>query len=182
MEDVRIIELYVSRDEQAIRETMQKYGRPLHSLAYTIVANDEDAEECVSDTYLSAWKLIPPHTPYTYFFAFLARITRHLALNSVKKAGRQKRCIPLTELSAELQECLPAQNDFAEKEIAAAISAFLHTLPTRTRQIFVRRYWYMQSIAEISKMFGYSQSKTASLLFRTRKALKIYLERSDISV
>ncbi len=183
MEDRQIVALYLARDERALAETIDKYGAALHSLSYRIVQNDADAEECESDTYERAWNSIPPHTPYTYLFAYLARITRQVSLNLVKHNGRQKRSALFVSLADELEECLShdsVESALDEVEIAQAISDFLRSLDPTARKIFIRRYWYMESPAEISRHFGFTQGKVTSLLFRTRCALRKSLTERGI--
>lgn len=183
MDDRQIVELYLSRDERAIAETIAKYGTALHTLSYRIVQSDADADECTNDTYEKTWNSVPPHTPYTYLFAYLARIIRQISLNLVKHNGRQKRHATLVSLSEELNECLsPDSVDAAydEQEAAAAISAFLRSLDPTARKIFIRRYWYMDPIAEISRNFGFTKGKVTSLLFRTRSALREDLKERGI--
>lgn len=181
MEDKRIVELYLRRDESAISQTAEKYGSRLRSLAYGIVEDIQTAEECENDTYMEVWKLIPPHEPKNYFFAFLARITRHIALDFCKQRSRLKRSTLICELSAEMEQCVPAPDD-TECRIDAivlcdAINAFLATLSEEKRNIFMRRYWFMDSIASISQAYGLSQSKVKSVLFRSRNQLREYLSK-----
>lgn len=181
LDDNRIVDLYLSRDEAAISQTAQKYGRLLRNVAYGIVEDLHTAEECENDTYMAAWNSIPPHEPRNYLFAFLARITRHIALDFCKERSCLKRSAFICELSAELEQCIPAPDD-TEHRIEAmvlcdAINAFLATLSDEKRNIFMRRYWYMDSIADISRSYGMSQSKVKSILFRSRNQLREYLEK-----
>ena len=181
LDDNRIVDLYLSRDEAAIAQTSEKYGSRLRSLAYGIVEDIQTAEECENDTYMEAWKSIPPHEPKNYFFAFLARITRHIALDFCKQRSRLKRSTFICELSAEMEQCIPAPDD-TECRIDAivlcdAINAFLATLSEEKRNIFMRRYWFMDSIASISQAYGLSQSKVKSVLFRSRNQLREYLSK-----
>ncbi len=181
LEDKRIVELYLRRDESAISQTAKKYGSRLRSLAYGIVEDIQTAEECENDTYMEVWKSIPPHEPKNYFFAFLARITRHIALDFCKQRSRLKRSTFICELSAEMEQCIPAPDD-TECRIDAivlcdAINAFLATLSEEKRNIFMRRYWFMDSIASISQAYGLSQSKVKSVLFRSRNQLREYLSK-----
>lgn len=181
MDDSSIVDLYLSRDESAIAQTAEKYGSRLRNVAYGIVADLHTAEECENDTYLEAWNGIPPHQPKDYLFAFLARITRHIALDFCKKRSRLKRSAVICELSAELEQCIPAPNDTECRMDAIAlcevIDAFLATLSEEKRAVFLRRYWYMDSIAAISSRYGLSQSKVKSILFRSRNRLRAYLEQ-----
>jgi len=181
LDDNKIIDLYLSRDEAAIQKTSEKYGSRLRNVAYGIVENLHTAEECENDTYLEAWNSIPPHEPKSYLFAFLARITRHIALDICKEHSRLKRSAFISELSAEMEQCIPSPDD-TERRIDAivlceAINIFLATLSDEKRNIFMRRYWYMDSIAAISKRYGLSQSKVKSILFRSRNQLRQHLDK-----
>ena len=111
MDDNRIVDLFLKRDEEAIAQTSKKYGKRLRSLAYKIVNDHETAEECENDTYMEAWNSIPPHDPGNYLYAFLARITRHISLNCCRNRDRLKRSAFICELSEELEQCIPASND-----------------------------------------------------------------------
>lgn len=179
LDDNRIVDLYLSRDEAAISQTSEKYGSRLRNVAYGIVEDLHTAEECENDTYMEAWNSIPPHEPKSYLFAFLARITRHIALDFCKERSCLKRSAFISELSAEMEQCIPAPDD-TERRIDAmvlceAINSFLATLSDEKRNIFMRRYWYMDSIAAISQRYGLSQSKVKSILFRSRNQLREYL-------
>lgn len=181
MDDSRIVDLYLNRDETAIKETTEKYGSRLRCLAYSIVGDRQIAEECENDTYLEAWNSIPPHEPRNYLFAFLALITRRTAFDFCRKRDRLKRSAFICELSAEMEECLPAP-DNTELHIDSAafcdaINRFLATLNTEKRNIFVRRYWFMDSVAAISEFYGISQSKVKSILFRSRNQLRKFLDK-----
>lgn len=180
MEDTAIVELYWNREEQAITETDNKYGKSLHTLSYRIVQNEQDAGECVNDTYHAAWNHIPPTRPQ-FLFAFLAKIARHFSFDKLDYQHAKKRDAILVELSEELENCIPAPDDFekrAESEtIGRVISDFLKEQPESMRKVFVRRYWYMDSISDISVSFGISESKAKSILFRMRNKLREYLEK-----
>jgi RNA polymerase sigma-70 factor (ECF subfamily) len=181
LDDSRIVDLYLSRDEAAISQTSEKYGSRLRNLAYGIVEDLQTAEECENDTYMVAWNSIPPHEPKTYLFALLARIARHNALDCCKERSRLKRGAFISELSAEMEQCIPAPDDteccIDAMVLCEAINAFLATLSDEKRNIFMRRYWYMDSIAAISQGYGLSQSKVKSILFRSRNQLREYLEK-----
>ena len=181
LEDHKIVDLFLSRDEKAIEQSKEKYGRRLRSLAYGIVNDKQTAEECENDTYLEAWNRIPPHEPRTYLYAFFARITRHISLNCCRSCGALKRNAFICELSAEMEQCIPAPDDIAcrmdEMQLREAINGFLRTLEHEKRNMFIRRYWYLDSIAEISKQFAVSESKVKTSLFRMRNQLKEYLEQ-----
>lgn len=179
MVDSKIVELYLRREETAITQTANQYGSQLRQLAYGILEDRETAKECENDTYLEAWNLIPPHEPRTYLFAFLARITRHLALDYCRKRSRLKRSAYIAELSAEMESCIPAPCDTVCQLdgiiLGQVISTYLRQLREEQRNVFLRRYWYMDSIAVISKRFGCSQSKVKTMLFRCRNGLREYL-------
>lgn len=181
MDDGIIVDLYLRRDEAAIKATQDQYGKRLRALAYGIVEDQQAAEECENDTYMEAWDSIPPHEPRNYFFAFLARITRHISLNRCRERSRLKRNAYICELSREMEECIPAPGDMQcrleKAELAKAINGFLETLDVEKRNVFLRRYWYLDSIPAISKRYAYSESKVKSMLFRSRKQLRAYLEK-----
>ncbi len=179
MEDARIVAMYLRRDEQAISATQERYGSRLRALAYGITADSPTAEECENDTYLQAWQSIPPHAPYTYLFAFLGRITRHLALNCCRGRAALKRGGYVAQLGDELTEAIPAPDDAAcrleAQELKAAINGFLATLSRESRTIFLRRYWYMEDIADIARRYRFTESKVKTSLHRTREKLRDYL-------
>ena len=181
MTDSEIVELYLARDEAALAHTSARYGAQLRGLAYGILDDMPSAEECENDTYLAAWNSIPPHEPRTWLFAYLARITRHLSLDRCRAGGRDKRSAHLEELTAELANCIPARESteaqMDAKELAAAISAFLHTLPEEKRDVFLRRYWYFDSVAALAKRMGWSESRVKTTLHRLRNALRDHLQK-----
>lgn len=181
MEDHRIVELYLKRDETAINRTAEKFGGRLRALAFGIVGDRQTAEECENDTYLEAWNRIPPHEPYGYLYAFLARITRHISLNCCRERSRLKRSALICQLTAEMEQCIPAPDDVQcridEMALREAINGFLSTLKEEKRNIFLRRYWYLDSVADIAKRFGLSESKVKTTLFRCRGQLREYLEQ-----
>lgn len=179
MEDHEIVVLYQKKEEQAIKETSQKYGRRLHSIAKHILENECDAEECENDTYYEAWNLIPPHDPSAYLFAFLARIIRHKSLNLCKHNNTKKRSANVVELTKEMEECIANPTDepckIPEETLAVAINTFLRSLGDESRNVFLRRYYFADEVREIGERFGMSDSKVKSMLFRTRNKLKVYL-------
>ena len=186
MDDNKIVELYLLRDETAVKQTSEKFGTRLRALAYGIVNDYETAEECENDTYMQAWNTIPPHEPRSYLYPFLARITRHISLNCCRDRSRLKRSAFICELSAEMEECIPAPDDVEcrvdDIVLGEAINGFLGKLDEEKRNIFIRRYWYMDSIAEISKRFGLSQSKVKTTLFRCRIRLREHLEKEGYTI
>ena len=186
MTDKEIVELYWSRDEAAIAATADTYGNYCYSISYTILRSNEDAEECVNDTWLNAWKSIPPQRP-SRLSTYLGKITRNLSINRYKLLNARKRGMGQVELAlSELEGCVPAQGtveQIAEEMVLVnAIEAFLRAQPRRERNIFVGRYWYLYSIRELADAYAMSESKVASLLFRMRNKLKLYLEKEGIAL
>ena len=181
MEDLKIIEMFFERKECAIAETERKYGRYLSKIAYNILFDTEDSEECVNDTYMKAWNSIPPQQP-EILSTFLGKITRHLAIDLSRKKHAEKRKNSEYSLSlSELDECIPdkfsAEKEFEQKELSESINRFLASLSKENRDIFVCRYFYSDSIKEIASFFQSNESKIKSSLFRSRKALKEHLEK-----
>lgn len=180
MEDEKIIELYFNRSEAAIEETSQKYGSYCRAIANNILGSYEDSEECENDGYRVLWERIPPERP-AYFKGFLGRIVRNLALNRYDYNTAKKRNGKFHVVLSELEECIPSkislEQQVEEREISKEITLFLKSIEKEKRIIFVRRYWFSDSIEDIALGFGISESKVKSILFRTRKKLKIHLER-----
>lgn len=184
MDDRKIIELYFARDEDAIRHTDDTYGRRLFSLADRILNNDADAQESVSDTYLKAWETIPPQKP-RYFFAYLAKICRHFALGKLDWNRAAKRNAEVVSLSQEMEQCIPdggTVRQMESRELGMILDAFLRTLSAENRMVFLRRYWYADTIAEIAVRYGISESAVLMRLSRTRARLSAYLEKEGIFV
>ena len=184
MEDSRIIELYFAREETAVKKTAEKFGKYCYTIAYNILHNSEDSEECVNDTYLRAWNSIPPHKP-NRLSAYLGKITRNLALNKYEKYTAAKRGGGLLPLALEeLGGCVPesgtrtASNDY----LTGILNRFLQGLKKEERIIFIRRYWYLSPVKEIAKDLGFGESRVKMSLLRTRKALKELLEQEGISL
>ena len=176
MNDARIIDLYFSRDEEAITQTDIKYGRYCYCIAYNILTNKEDAEESVSDTYMTAWSAIPPRRP-SVLSAFLGKITRNLAIDRWRERVAAKRGGgEITLALEELGDCVAGQHnvemEYERKEWIRAYVKFLDALPVTERRVFLRRYWYVDSIDTIAKEFGFSQSKVKTMLHRTRAKLR----------
>lgn len=184
MKDEEMVGLYWMRSEDAVAATAEKYGNYCYSIAFSILHNAEDAEECVNDAYLAAWNSIPPHRPERVA-AFLGKITRNVSLNRWKQYNAQKRGEGQTELAlSELEECIPAKTGIeqaVEDELLTwSIEKFLYSQPKLKRNLFIRRYWYISSIQELADEYGMSESKVKSLLFRMRKKLKHHLAKEDI--
>ncbi len=181
MDDEAIVDLYWARDQQAIDATDQKYGPYLHKIADNVLASDEDASECVNDTYLAAWNAIPPTRP-TFLQAFLGKITRHISLDRLRKRTAQRRGGGEAELALdELAEWIPSGrdvfDDVAAKELTQTLNHFLEALPEWDRDLFMKRYWYMDSIAAIAETMGTTQAAVKSALYRTRKKLAKHLKQ-----
>lgn len=179
MTDKEIISLYFSRSERAIQETDKQYGKLCYGVSYNILRNNEDAEECVSDTYMTAWNRIPPTVP-DYFSAFLTKIARNLSIDRWRisraaKRGRGQMELCIHELDRTLSTGQTPEEIVAGAELTWLLEQFLDTLPDTERRVFLCRYWFVESVEEISREFGFSGSKVKSMLFRTRKKLKAYL-------
>ena len=184
MTDAEIIQLYWSRNEDAIRETDAVYGRKLHTLAERIVQNNEDAQECVSDTYLKTWDTIPPQRP-NYFFAYIAKICRNFALGVLDFKSAAKRKGEVVALTQEMEACIPDpahERRLEGEELGKVLNSFLETLSYESRVIFLRRYWYLDTVAEIAERCGITQSKVKTQLHRTRAKLAAFLEKEGITV
>lgn len=186
MKDHEIIDLYWERKENAISETAKKYGKYCHSISYNILHNNEDAEECVNDTYLGAWKSMPPQRP-DRLSTYLGKITRNLSLNRFKQYTAEKRGLGQTELVlSELEDCIPAETSVEqiidEMVLVKSINQFLRGHPEQKRNIFIRRYWYLSPIRDIAENYSMSESKVASILFRMRNELKTHLEQEGITL
>ena len=181
MTDEKIVQLYWDRDESAVAETQSKYGRYLTKIAYNILTDMEDSMESVNDTYLYAWKSIPPHRPGV-LSTYLAKITRRVAIDRVRKMHREKR-IPseYTFSLSELNDCVSSQNETEQQveleELGKAINAYLKTISPEARRLFVGRYFFMDSLKDVARYCGMSEAKAKSMLYRTRCGLKAYLEQ-----
>ncbi|WP_232061358.1 RNA polymerase sigma factor [Paenibacillus odorifer] len=180
VEDSEIIQLYFARNERAVEETSKKYRNYCTRIAHNILSNAEDSEECVNDTFLGAWEAIPPKSP-AKLSSFLGRITRNIALNKYDYYMAKKRNKKFDTILDELNDCLSSSDNvetqYEEAQIAESISKFLYNIKEDQRNIFLRRYWYSDSLADIAARFSISESKTKSILFRTRKKLQIYLQK-----
>lgn len=181
MEDSTIIDLYWRRSERAISETAAKYGKYCYAIAYNILSNAEDADESLNDTYLGAWNSMPPHRP-SILATFLGKITRRTALKRWRDGSRQKRGGGEAALALdELGECVPSEKNVEQAlfaaELAASLNHFVGELPETERRVFLRRYWYLDSIQTISQDFDFSQSKVKSMLHRIRGRLLLHLEQ-----
>ena len=184
MTDNQIIELFFRRSEAAISETDSKYGAYCRKISMNILKNKEDSDEAVNDTWLKAWNAIPPSRPNPLKI-YLGRLTRNISLNRYEYYRAQKRNSEFDLLLSEAEQMIPsqrAQEAFENGEIVSAINGFLAGLKKESRIYFVRRYWYADSIADIAKRYGVSESKVKSSLFRTRNALREHLEKEGIEI
>lgn len=184
MDDRRIVELFLERSEEAILETDIKYGRYCHKIAFNVLGNDEDSEECVNDAYMRAWGSIPPNEPDS-MASYIGRITRNLALDKLRQKQSDKRGngeVPV--VLDELAECVSGHDELERRqdsaEIAAAIDSFLDELNSVERGVFLRRYWMMEPIADVANRYDISVSKTTTMLFRLRNRLKKHFMKEGI--
>lgn len=186
MDDCQIVALYWSRDEAAIRETAARYGPYCRSIARGILASPQDAEECVNDTWLGAWRAIPPHRPGRLRL-FLGKITRRLACDMVRAQSAVKRGGGTYAAALEeLGECVPAvpgaDQAVEDRELEQMVNRFLHTLPERACSVFLRRYWYAEPLEDIAGRYGMRVNTVKTSLFRTRQKLRAYLEKEGVIV
>lgn len=184
MEDCAIVELYWARDEMAIRQSDEKYGRMLCGMSYSLTGSHEDAEECVNDTYIAAWNSMPTDRP-DFLGAYLAKLTRRISIDRYRHEHRHKRGGGNTEqLIDELCECIPGGTNPADEaendRLREALDKFLAGLPEDRRCTFVLRYFSSKSIEEIAAMTGFTQGKVKTLLHRTRLALRDLLGREGL--
>ena len=184
MEDEKIINLLWQRSERAIEGIDQKYGRYCFSISYRILNNFQDAEECVSDTYLATWNQIPPERPRS-LSAFLARITRNLSISRWRSLSAQMRGGGEIEIALdELKECiadpLDLHQELERRELESRIQMFCNELSHQDRIVFLKRYYFLSTIPEISEEMGFSQSKVKSILYRSREKLRKQLEKEAL--
>ena len=174
MDDSKIIELFFARNQEAIQQTDKIYGRRLFLLADRIVQNEQDAEESVRDTYMKEWDTIPPQRP-VHFFAYIDKICRNLALKRVDWKNAQKRSAEIVALTQEMEGCIPDASQDARieaRELGRLLDAFLRTLTPENQMVFLRRYWYADSVSDLSAMTGGSPNRVSLRLFRVREKLK----------
>ena len=184
MDDLQIIELYFARDEQAIKETDRKYGKTCFRVAYNLLSNNEDSEECVNDTYLTVWNKIPPTRPNN-FLAFICKITRNLSLKRLEVSNAMKRSAGTIISMSELEKALPDQcvaPDVEDEELGKLISAFLWSEKALDRNVFLRKYWFFDSISDIAERYSMNENSVKSMLFRSRNRLREFLRKEGIDV
>ena len=181
-----IIELYRARDEEAIRRTADTLGSYCYTVAYNILGNPEDAEECVNDTYLAVWNAIPPARPAS-FKHFVTRILRNLALNRYKEQNRDKRGggqvpLALEELTEVVSDTEDSPADYVRKELLESITRFLRECSPRDRGLFLDRYVRLESTAVLAKRYRVKEAQVLLILSRTRKKLKAQLEKEGYTL
>ena len=184
MNDLSIIELYFARDEEAIKQTDIKYGKLCHSVAYNILNNNEDSEECVNDTYIGVWDAIPPTRPNN-FMAFVCKITRNLSLKRLEAQARQKRSQATLVSLDELAEVLPDESiadGVSDEDIGKLISDFLRNERSEIRDVFIRKYYFFDSIGDIARRYDFTESKVKNMLHHTRTKLKDFLIKEGIEI
>lgn len=186
MQDYQIIALYNARDERAIGETAQKYGSYCMSIAQNILHNMMDSEECVNDTWLQTWNSIPPACP-SVLKTYVGRITRNLSINRYRANRREKRGggevdVALEELGEVALDEYEVQTQVERMELCEAFNRFLRTLPARECNVFIRRYYHLDSVENIARRYGISRSNVFKILSRTRQRLKIFLEEEGFAL
>lgn len=184
MEDSKILDLFFARNEDAIGQTDKAYGRRLFCLADGIVKNDQDAEESVSDTYLRAWNTIPPQRP-KYFFAYLARICRNLSIDKLNWGNAAKRKAEVVALTEEMEACIPDKSrdrELEARELGRLLDQFLRTLTPGNQMVFLRRFWYADTVKEIAARYNLTESAVQMRLSRTKDKLSTYLNKEGINV
>ena len=182
--DEEIIALYWKRDSNAIEATSRAYGTYCYAIANGILKSPEDAEECVNDTWMRAWNTIPPQRPQR-LRVFLAKITRNLAFDKSKSRCTQKRgggeiCLALEELGECVDAGADPESEVMAEELRGSINGFLRGLPGRDRDIFLRRYFFVESTDDIATRYGMTRSAVLMALSRTRKKLKLYLKKEGL--
>lgn len=184
MDDTQIINLYFRRSELAITETDAKYGKYCFSIAERILASYADSEEIVNDTYLTAWNEIPPNRP-PVLSVFLGKITRNKSIDRWRTQSAEKRGGTTFLLCMdELKDCISDRTDLEKnlelKETMNVLTRLLDSLPVVERKVFVCRYWYLDSVAEIAEVYGFTQTKVTTMLYRTRLKLRKLLEKEGL--
>ena len=183
MNDKTIIDLFFERSEEAISETSKRYGALSESIAYGILKNREDAEECVNDSYLALWNSIPPNRPHS-LAAYISKITRNISLNRQKEKKAKKRGGgELDAVLEEVEHILSDSGDILDELVLKdTLNRFLSGLNVKKRKIFMQRYWYMLSVEEIAENFSMSEGSVKMSLMRTREELRNFLKKEDITV
>lgn len=184
MDDLTIIELYFARDEKAIEETDKKYGKLCFRVANNILFNDEDSEECVNDTYLSVWEKIPPTRP-NCFTAFICQIVRFLSMKKLDYRNALKRSQNITVSYADLEDVMPSSHfspDCEYADVGKIISEFLRNEKEDSRNVFIRKYYFFDSISDIAERYSFTESKVKNMLYHSRIRLRVILKEEGIEV
>ena len=185
IDDEKIIELFLERSEQGIRELDMKYGKICHNLSYNIVNSRRDAEECVNDAYLGAWNAIPPTRPNP-LLSYIVKIVRNISLKIYWRKEAAKRSSHYTIALEEIEACIADQKNIEEeievRELACIIESFLDTLTIENRVIFMRRYWFSDSYKDIAEFVGLSEKNISVRLTRIREKMKQYLIEREVFV
>lgn len=184
LNDKEIVELYLARKEEASEHAFRKYATRLRRLASTLLADKRDVEECVNDTLLKAWRCMPPNNPDDLYL-FLARICRYTAIDIIRKNNASSRSGMVVELTQEMEECIPfslKETVVSDDTLKTLINGFLGSISGDKRTIFIRHYWFGESISEISERYGFSESKIKTSLHRTRESFRRYLEKKGVSI
>ena len=184
MDDLTIIELYFARNEKAIEETDIKYGKLCFSVANNILFNDEDSEECVNDTYLSVWNKIPPTRPNN-FMAFICQIVRFLSMKKLDFNRALKRSQNITVSYSDLEDVLPSNHfspDWEYADVGNVISEFLREEKEDSRNVFIRKYYFFDSISDIAQRYSFTESKVKNMLYHSRIKLREFLKKEGIEV
>lgn len=183
MDDSEIIDLYLARSENAIRQTQFKYGALCQSIAFNVLGNTEDSEECVNDTYLSLWNNIPPEIPEN-LKAYVCKIARNISISRARKNNAKKRgrgmLMSLSDVTEADEFAVYSDDGRSDAEVGQLIGKFLRKQPADVRNVFLRKYFFGDSVADISERFSFSQSKIKSMLFHTRKKLQKFLEKEGV--
>ena len=186
MEDKRIIELFFGRDEAAIAESGKKYGKYLRYIAFSVLGDESDCEEVENDTYLRAWNSIPPEKPKS-LKVYLGALARNLSLDRYRKLTAEKRggcevALCIEEAEEFLADTVSIEEEYEKREFAKFLNAFLHSLPERECDIFVRRYFYCDRTAKIARRFALNEANVLVILSRTRKKLKEALKKGGYTL
>lgn len=186
MEDAEIVALYWARNEDAITQTKAKYGAYLNRVAYNILSDLEDSQECVSDTLLAAWRSMPDNRPKN-LRTYLGKITRQVSIDLYRRRNRMKRyaseyAISLEELGDSFTDGRTPEDELNARLLTETVNRFLRTLPDEARNTFIGRYYFFDSLQEVARYCGMSESKCKSLLYRTRQSLKSYLQREGFDL
>lgn len=181
MDDRQIIDLYFARSERAIKETEKKYGKLCMRIARNILGSETDTEECVNDTYLCVWNTIPPQRPNN-FMAFISKITRNISLKRLRFDNAVKRSALTVVSLSEIENVIPdfRFSNMGDEQLGKLISDFLRTEKPDARNVFIRKYWFFDTISEIADRYAFSESKVKSMLYHTRNRLRDYLNKEGV--